>query len=233
MVWPCPSTFPQIVGLLHQLNAPSFLLGTSGDPRTLFIVMPLLAPRHVQGDDTVDYAKQPPLSPPSCSKFPTAAYSGVADLHFGCCPTFWTISILPTSTTLPQAEGLLMSRVATLSVGVLPRLLLVRGTRGGPLWCRWATTSAPGAPANKDQKKAFSATLHLPKTNLPLRLKDVPKHEAKFRDRTTHELYRKQVSTSASSYLRSSMTTMKARFLFYMTALRMRMETCIWVGNGT
>lgn len=54
-------------------------------------------------------------------------------------------------------------------------------------------SSATDKAADKDRKKAFSATLLLPKTDMPLRQKNAPVAEKKFRDRTTHELYRQQV----------------------------------------
>lgn len=54
---------------------------------------------------------------------------------------------------------------------------------------RFAST----ATANDDKKK-YSATLLLPKTPMQLRAKSPLKTEDKLRDRTTHELYREQVS---------------------------------------
>lgn len=55
-----------------------------------------------------------------------------------------------------------------------------------------AASTAAGL-SDKEKKKAFSATLLLPKTDMPLRQKNAPVAEKKFRDRTTHELYRQQV----------------------------------------
>lgn len=73
------------------------------------------------------------------------------------------------------------------------RAVIGRSMAPGSCVRRWASTAVAGTAADKEKKKAYSNTLRLPKTDLPLRLKDAPAHEAQFRDRTTHELYRKQV----------------------------------------
>lgn len=94
-----------------------------------------------------------------------------------------------------------MSRLLALSLGhgyrlqSVTRFSLLQGTS-----FRFASTQSPAtsdrskAGSAADKKKAFSATLRLPKTSLPLRQKNAPKAEQQFRDRTTHELYREQVS---------------------------------------
>lgn len=81
-----------------------------------------------------------------------------------------------------------MSRLLTLTGGRASMLTRYSSLRlvGG---ARFAST----ATANDDKKK-YSATLLLPKTPMQLRAKSPLKTEDKLRDRTTHELYREQVS---------------------------------------
>lgn len=55
---------------------------------------------------------------------------------------------------------------------------------------RYASTTASTAP---DPRKAYSHTLLLPKTSMPLKHKRPPEEERKFRARSTDDLYRKQV----------------------------------------
>lgn len=82
-----------------------------------------------------------------------------------------------------------------LAVGPLshPLRLCPASTLGGRglFIARFASTK--GAAGAGDTRKKYSATLLLPKTGLPLRLKNAPAAESKYRDRTTHELYRTQV----------------------------------------
>ncbi|WOO76802.1 Isoleucine--tRNA ligase [Vanrija pseudolonga] len=85
----------------------------------------------------------------------------------------------------------------------MTRLLVAHGLRYGlraqaftraPTCVRYATT-APAPDAAQDKKK-YSASLLLPKTDMQLRVKNAPALEAKYRDRTTHELYRAQYDSN-------------------------------------
>jgi isoleucyl-tRNA synthetase len=58
---------------------------------------------------------------------------------------------------------------------------------------RYASTTATSG-ASQDKRKAYSHTLLLPKTSMPLKHKRPPEEERKFRARSTDELYRRQVS---------------------------------------
>jgi hypothetical protein len=76
-----------------------------------------------------------------------------------------------------------------------------------------STASSAGTPQqlDKERKKAFSATLLLPKTEMPLRMKNAPKAEERLRARTTDELYRKQVRKLAHYAYESDMLTRTVR----------------------
>lgn len=94
----------------------------------------------------------------------------------------------------PLTAQLAMSRLLALSLGHGPRpLASLRPLISRTCAVRAASTSAA---TDQDKKKAYSATLLLPKTSLPLRVKNAPKVEARLRDRTTHELYREQVGSA-------------------------------------
>jgi hypothetical protein len=92
--------------------------------------------------------------------------------------------------------------------------------------------------------------LLLPKTDMPLRQKNAPVAEKKFRDRTTHELYRQQVCLGRMTNETLTMGRERSTtFMLYadkpssritpvtssssMMVLLMRMETCIWVSAVT
>lgn len=86
----------------------------------------------------------------------------------------------------------------------MSRLLAFTGARASLLARCPAFPLAGGArfatTLSNDDKKKYSATLLLPKTPMQLRLKSPLKTEDKLRDRTTHELYREQVSRIAMTH---------------------------------
>ncbi|CAK9784570.1 mitochondrial putative Isoleucyl-tRNA synthetase [Cutaneotrichosporon oleaginosum] len=83
-----------------------------------------------------------------------------------------------------------MSRLLSHPLGRLPRL-----SRSSPapriLGVRFASEAK-----DQDIRKKYSATLLLPKTDMPLRVKNPPATEDKFRHRTTDELYREQYASN-------------------------------------
>ncbi|BEI97092.1 hypothetical protein CcaverHIS631_0206810 [Cutaneotrichosporon cavernicola] len=83
-----------------------------------------------------------------------------------------------------------MSRLLSQSWGRLPRLATSAPTFR-PLGVRFASEVK-----DQDIRKKYSATLLLPKTDMPLRAKNAPATEDKYRHRTTDELYREQYATN-------------------------------------
>lgn len=80
--------------------------------------------------------------------------------------------------------------------------------------------------------KAYSATLLLPKTSLPLKHKDPVAAEHAYRSRTTDELYKSQVSINHPWALTVSGPQTKASFSSCTMVPRMPMGTCTWVSTG-
>lgn len=85
-----------------------------------------------------------------------------------------------------------MSRILSQSLGRVPGRALGSIPTCRHLGIRYASVEA-GKSNDQDLRKKYSATLLLPKTDMPLRAKNPPVTEAKYRARTTEELYRKQV----------------------------------------
>ncbi|GMK54006.1 hypothetical protein CspeluHIS016_0105920 [Cutaneotrichosporon spelunceum] len=83
-----------------------------------------------------------------------------------------------------------MSRLLSQSCGRLPRI-----ARSGPVFSPITIRFASEAK-DQDIRKKYSATLLLPKTGMPLRAKNPPATEDKYRHRTTDELYREQYETN-------------------------------------
>ncbi|EIW65419.1 hypothetical protein TREMEDRAFT_46186 [Tremella mesenterica DSM 1558] len=71
---------------------------------------------------------------------------------------------------------------------VLPRYIILQHVVGS---CR--SLSSNSIFPSQD-KKAYSHTLLLPKTSMPLKVKDPVQHERRYRQRTSQDLYRKQRS---------------------------------------
>lgn len=86
-----------------------------------------------------------------------------------------------------------MSRILSQSLGRAPRRVLGSIPTCRPLGIRYASVQADKT-SEHDIRKKYSATLLLPKTDMPLRPKNPPATEIKYRARTTDELYREQVS---------------------------------------
>lgn len=84
-----------------------------------------------------------------------------------------------------------MSRLLSQPLGRLPRL-----TRSVPSSLPFGVRFASEGK-DQDIRKKYSATLLLPKTDMPLRAKNPPATEDKYRHRTTDELYREQVGFAA------------------------------------
>ncbi|WVW84921.1 hypothetical protein I302_106957 [Kwoniella bestiolae CBS 10118] len=63
----------------------------------------------------------------------------------------------------------------------------------GLFQCRYASTATP-ASSQVDKRKAYSHTLLLPKTDFPLKHKDVVAAEKKYRSKTSDLLYKEQIS---------------------------------------
>ena len=84
--------------------------------------------------------------------------------------------------------------------------------------------------ASSADHKAYSATLLLPKTTLPLKHKDAVAAELAYRTRTTDELYRSQVCCLLDVELISSGTTTLDRFSCFTMVLLTQMGICTWVG---
>ena len=76
---------------------------------------------------------------------------------------------------------------------IVPRSLILHhllSSRPTASCVRYA--SSKSATSSVDAKKAYSHTLLLPKTSMPLKVKRPAEHEISWRKRTTDELYRRQ-----------------------------------------
>lgn len=89
-----------------------------------------------------------------------------------------------------------------------------------------ATSAGPADP------KAYSATLLLPKTTLPLKHKDPVAAELAYRARTTDDLYKNQVCAGQLSWLMSSGRTTRDHFSCFTTGLRTQTGICTWVSKS-
>lgn len=90
-----------------------------------------------------------------------------------------------------------MSRLLSQSLGRVPGRLLGSIPTCRHLGIRFASVAAD-TNSDQDIRKKYSATLLLPKTDMPLRAKNPVALETKYRARTTDELYREQVSVSTT-----------------------------------
>jgi len=86
------------------------------------------------------------------------------------------------------------------------------------------------AAAGPTDHKAYSATLLLPTTTLPLKHKDAVAAELLYRSRTTDELYRKQVRLNGRRKLTGSGQTILDHYSCFTMVRLMQMGICTWVG---
>jgi hypothetical protein len=94
---------------------------------------------------------------------------------------------------------------------------------------RHASTIASSG-SSQDKRKAYSHTLLLPKTSMPLKHKRPPEEERKFRARSTDELYRRQVcARDPASAHGSSRQSPTAPSSYSMTGHLTPTDTSTWV----